>query len=233
MPHVEPEPRKVRLELLDGTVEVTGTEEFVRKAQSLFIKLTSDAREPHPLPPSLPAYAPTPPPVVGGSAVSDIRTLKEQKQPRTQLEMAALVAYYVAELAGEGERSDTIGATEITRYFGQAGYRTTSPPRNVLSNAKAAGYLDNPTSGQYKLNPVGYNLVTAGLPATGDTTRRSPSRKKVRNAKKKVSARKSPARKKTSVDKSPARKKTSADKSLARKKSSTRKTGPERAVEQE
>jgi hypothetical protein len=34
----------------------------------------------------------------------------------------------------------------------------------TLVNAKNAGYLDRIASGQYRLNPVGHNLVTHKLP---------------------------------------------------------------------
>jgi hypothetical protein len=78
--------------------------------------------------------------------------------------MAALVAYYVAELAPERERADTIDVGDIKRYFKMAGFPLPHVLRNVLNNAAAAGYFDNVARGEYRLNPVGYNLVVHGMP---------------------------------------------------------------------
>lgn len=77
--------------------------------------------------------------------------------------MAALVAFYVSELAPEGERKNTITKAEIERYFKSAQFHLPSDAAFTLVNAKNAGYLDRVGSGQYKLNPVGYNLVAQCL----------------------------------------------------------------------
>src|SRR5205809_3366208 len=42
--------------------------------------------------------------------VIDIRTLTAEKQPRSANEMAALVAYYISELAPDPDRADTVNA---------------------------------------------------------------------------------------------------------------------------
>jgi hypothetical protein len=102
----------------------------------------------------------TPP---GGSAyttaVQDIRSLKETKKPKSANEMAALVAYYVSELAPIGQRQKAVTKADIEQYFKSAGFRLPADASFTLVNAKDAGYLDRIGSGQYKLNPVGYNLV--------------------------------------------------------------------------
>src|SRR6185312_3929033 len=99
----------------------------------------------------------------GGSAhtrqVQDIRSLKEAKNPKSANEMAALVAYYVSELAPASERQNAITKADIEKYFKSAGFRLPADAAFTLVNAKDAGYLDRIGSGQYKLNPVGYNLV--------------------------------------------------------------------------
>lgn len=112
--------------------------------------------------------------------VTDIRSLKEEKQPRTANEMAALVAYYLSEIAPEGERTDTVNAETLRRYFKMAAFRLPSSTRFTLMNATSAGYLENAGRGEYRLNPVGYNLVVHGLPrkaessSTPSTFRRRP-----------------------------------------------------------
>lgn len=108
--------------------------------------------------------------------VRDIRTLREAKSPRSAVEMALIVGYYLAELAPEGARSTTFGTEELTKYFKQADYPLPSAPRQVLFNAKSAGYLDSPSTGSYRLNPVGHNLVVHGLPATGSRAQKSPGK---------------------------------------------------------
>ncbi len=118
----------------------------------------------------------------GPDVISDIRTLKDQKRPKSAIEMAVLVAYYVSEVAKPDERKSTIGTADITKYFKQGDYPLPRQPRVILHRAKNAGYLDPSDRAQYKLNPVGHNLVAHGLPRSGTkrttTTRRAKSRAK-------------------------------------------------------
>jgi hypothetical protein len=98
---------------------------------------------------------------------TDIRSLTAQKQPRSATDMVALVAYYLSELAAPSERSDTVNLDTIRRYFKMAAFPLPSVLKNVLPNAAAAGYLENVSRGEYRLNPVGYNLIVHGLPRSG------------------------------------------------------------------
>ena len=100
-------------------------------------------------------------------AVTDIRSLTAEKQPRSANDMVALVAYYLSELAPQTERSETINLDAIRKYFKMAGFPLPSVLRNVLPNVASAGYLENVSRGEYRLNPVGYNLVVHGLPRSG------------------------------------------------------------------
>lgn len=101
-----------------------------------------------------------------GRTINDIRTLKEEKQPRSASEMATLVAYYLAELAPPSERKDRITSGDITKYFKQAPFQLPANAKMTLVHSKNAGYLDALGSGEYALNPVGYNLVAHNLPST-------------------------------------------------------------------
>lgn len=94
----------------------------------------------------------------------DIRELREQKQPRTANEMAAVVAYYLSRLAPEELRRDFITAGDVKKYFEQARFLQPGDALQTLINAKNAGYFDSLERGKYRLNPVGFNLVTHGLP---------------------------------------------------------------------
>lgn len=95
----------------------------------------------------------------------DIRSLKEQKQPKSARQMACLVAYYLQELAPEGERKDSVSAKDVEKYFKQAGFKLPGKLRQVLADAKQSGYFESGERGEYKLNAVGYNLVAHGLPS--------------------------------------------------------------------
>lgn len=98
-------------------------------------------------------------------AVIDIRTLKEQKSPSTDSEMAAVVAYYLSEIAPSDLRKETLSKRDIDNYFKQAKYPLPKESKFTLPNGAKAGYLDALGNGQYRLNPIGFNLVVHGLPA--------------------------------------------------------------------
>jgi hypothetical protein len=111
------------------------------------------------------------------AAISDIRTLKETKQPNTVNEMACLVAYYIEYLAPAAERMAQITSADVDKYFKQAGYPLPSAIKQVLQNAKVAGYFDSAGGGGFKLNPVGYNLVAHTLPRPLEMAQSKKSRK--------------------------------------------------------
>ena len=115
----------------------------------------------------------------GPAVVTDIRTLREMKQPSSAIEMTALVAYYLAQAAPPPERKDAITTADVEKYFKQANYRLPTRIEKTLNNAAAAGYFDRAARGEYRLNPVGFNLVTQTLPRGAvATTARSPTRKR-------------------------------------------------------
>jgi hypothetical protein len=109
-----------------------------------------------------------------------IRDLKDQKQPDSSNQMAALVAYYLSEVASEPERQESINTSDLEKYFKQAGFRLPKRMPQVLPNAAAAGYLDSAGSGHYKLNPVGYNLVVHALPRNHVAAAKTGKRPKTR-----------------------------------------------------
>lgn len=105
-----------------------------------------------------------------------IKELKEQKKPRSANEMAALVGYYLANIAPENERKKTVNQKDMETYFKIAGFPLPNQIRVTLPNAKAAGYFDAAGEGEYKLNAVGHNLVVHSMPrgagAAGKVVRR-------------------------------------------------------------
>jgi hypothetical protein len=112
--------------------------------------------------------------------VTDIRHLKEQKKPRTDVEMAALVAYYLQNEAPANERKDQIESSDIEKFFKQARHPLPTRLGMTLTNAKNAGYLDQVGQGTYRLNAVGYNLVVHQLPAASGTVRGASKSRSVR-----------------------------------------------------
>lgn len=96
--------------------------------------------------------------------LTDIRLLKEQKKPKSAPQMAAIVAYYLKELAAEGERRDTIKTQDLETYFKQARYELPKKLEQVLVDSKRAGYVESVSRGEYRLTRVGYNLVAHRMP---------------------------------------------------------------------
>lgn len=101
-----------------------------------------------------------------GAPGVDVRSLREQKKPKSVIEMVALVAYYLSEQAPPAERRNYVSAADVEKYFKQAGHPMPSSASMALVHSKNAGYLDQLGEGRYRLNPVGYNLVAHGLPRT-------------------------------------------------------------------
>jgi hypothetical protein len=98
------------------------------------------------------------------SEITHIGQLRELKKPNTAIEMAALVAYYLSDLAPLNERKFTVTTRDMETYFKIANYRLPIAIQQLLGNAKNAGYFDLVGTGEYKLNAVGYNLVVHNLP---------------------------------------------------------------------
>ncbi len=120
---------------------------------------------------------------------TDIRTFAQEKSPQSLIEKAALVAYYLAELAPQDDRTDSIGKEDIRRYFKQAGFPLPNRPEQTLVNGLHAGYLERVEEGRYRLSPVGHNLVAHNLPHGQGERRRSAGRRRP-NAKRRMRTRK-------------------------------------------
>jgi len=112
---------------------------------------------------SIPEQLTPPPPPPPKPQVTDIKTLKGEKQHKGAIEMACVVAHYLEELAPKGERKETISTADLRKYFKDAKFKLPAI-QYVLPNAKKAGYFDSVGGGEYKLNAVGYNLVVHTLP---------------------------------------------------------------------
>lgn len=94
---------------------------------------------------------------------ASIRDLKEEKKPESSNQMAALVAYYLSEIADGSERKDEINTADLERYFKQANFKLPKSLPSTLPNATAAGYFDPNGSGLYKLNAAHVDALLAEL----------------------------------------------------------------------
>ncbi len=106
-----------------------------------------------------------------------IKAFKEQKRPRSANEMAAVLAYFLANVAPQDQRKQTINHKDIETYFKIAAFPLPQHLRATLPNAKNAGYFDLIGGGEYKLNAVGHNLVAHNMPKAGTGSRRPRSRR--------------------------------------------------------
>ena len=81
-----------------------------------------------------------PPTVTTGSGKQpSIRDLKLEKSPSSSNQMAALVTYYLSEVAPPEERKGAIYSADLEKYFKQAGFKLPKSLKNALPNASAAG----------------------------------------------------------------------------------------------
>lgn len=96
--------------------------------------------------------------------VTDIRSLKTEKDPENAKEMACLVAYYLQNHAPVSERKETVTVGDMLKYFKQAGFPLPKRLAQLLVSARHSGYFDLAERGAYRLNAVGHNLIAHGLP---------------------------------------------------------------------
>jgi len=132
------------------------------------------------LPPDKSLLPPGEPPITTREPIGQvhIKDLVRDKKPRSAIEMATLVTYYLSYKAPQNERKQTVNNKDIDTYFKIADFKLPSQPKFTLPNTKGAGYLDSVGDGEYKLNPVGYNLVVHSMPKTSEQGTHRPRRKK-------------------------------------------------------
>lgn len=97
---------------------------------------------------------------------TDIKSFIAAKSPKSDQQFAAAVAYFYRFEAPPAERRDTISGDILQEAARLAGRRRLANPRVTLNNAKAAGYLDGASPGEFSINSVGENLVAMTLPGS-------------------------------------------------------------------
>lgn len=108
-------------------------------------------------------------------APKDIRSFVVDKNPKSDNQLAAVVAYYYHFEAAPAERKDSIGKEELIDACRKSDRKRPARPEQVLVNTYHAGLLDKAGSaGKYRLNSVGENLVAMVLPEQKAAGTRSP-----------------------------------------------------------
>jgi hypothetical protein len=148
-------------------------------AESLGINPQSSAPTPPPRPPQ-PAVppAPTDPPAPNTPTpknVKDVAQFVDDKNPKTDIQLATTILYYYRFEAPENERKDDMSAEELRdalRKAGKPGELT--KPAKTLANAHQSGFLDRGERGRFSINTVGENLVGMTLP--GKATKKAATK---------------------------------------------------------
>lgn len=138
------------------------------------------------------------------SSSTDIRSFVDSKNPSSDMQFAAVVAYYYAFEAPEAERKLSIGSEDLQDACRKTGRRRLARPGQTLVNAAYNGLLDKAEDkGTYKINTVGENLVAVTLPDSGSKPKTAS---KAKRKPKTTKSNKNPRKKKSSKRKTQARK---------------------------
>jgi hypothetical protein len=178
---------KVKLKIGDTEVEVEGAESGVVKiVQALSDVIRGTRRVSYPastisVGPSQTQLSVVPAQRTAGS--TDIRSFFDDKKPSSDLEAAAVASYYYQYVAPPSHHRDTIDSGSLQEAFRLA--RRPLPARTAytLINSRNAGYLDSVGEGEFRLNPVGYNLVEHGLGSSSGVEEKKTKQKRGRKGK--------------------------------------------------
>ena len=113
-----------------------------------------------------------------------IKQFMDQKDPKSDNQVAAVVAYYHQFEASGGERKKTIIADDLTEACRKANRKRINNSHQTLINAHHTGLLDKAGKGEYTINSVGENLVAMALPGSVDGSKRMPRRSRPNPGKK-------------------------------------------------
>ncbi len=119
-----------------------------------------------------------------GARTTDIKSFVNSKNPQSDNQFAATVAYYYQFEAPEAQRKATIIAADVQNATRLAGRNRLGDPAKTLRNALGQGYFDLAARGSYTLSTVGENLVAMALPQTEGKVRVVKQKRKVKKAKK-------------------------------------------------
>jgi hypothetical protein len=156
-------------------------------AETLGIKTRSPEPQHGPLPTQDPSVRPITP-ASSDTGGKDIKSFVGSKNPKSDIQFAAVVAYYYRFEAPPEGRKDTISSEILQNSTRLVGRDRLAKPHLTLNNAKNLGYLDSAGRGSFRINTVGENLVAMtlpgqqneGAPASPRPRRQARGRKRVR-----------------------------------------------------
>jgi hypothetical protein len=109
---------------------------------------------------------------------TDIKTFVDFKNPQSDSQFAATVAYYWRFEAPEPQRKLSLSSDDLQDACRQTGRERFTRPAQTLINAHTQGYMDKGTErGTYVVNTVGENLVAMALPDETRAAKLKPRRK--------------------------------------------------------
>ncbi len=101
----------------------------------------------------------------------DIKSFYAEKSPKSDIQLAAVVAYYYKFEAPSSEHKEAINGDDLVDACRKIDCTRPARARQTMLNAFNAGYFDKAGVGQYRLNAVGENLVAMVLPAGNGETK--------------------------------------------------------------
>lgn len=122
-------------------------------------------------------------PVMPGQR-TDIKTFTGTKDPKSDQQFAAVVAYYYQFEAPADQMKESIDAATMKEAARQAGRKQVKNWNLTLDNARRSGFLDKAERGAFKLNAVGENLVAITLPGKAAPSNSGGLKKRPANKKK-------------------------------------------------
>ena len=156
------------VEAMQGFTDEEQQRIFRWAAEKLGVKPPSSATQS--APPVTPAAQQGSPVAAHQSAASwqDIRSFVEAKQPRSDIQYAATIAYYHQFEAPQAEKKQCIGKDDLQESARKTGRERFKRPDQTLRNAHMLGLLDKgDEAGTFCINTVGENLVAMTLPGNG------------------------------------------------------------------
>jgi hypothetical protein len=117
----------------------------------------------------------------------DLKTFVANKNPRSDVQFVATVAYFYRFEAPPDQRKNEIDSAILQNACRLAGRARLARPSVTLNNAKNQGLIDKGgEAGRFTINTVGENLVAMTLPGQADSSARGKRPKKHKNPVKKI-----------------------------------------------
>jgi hypothetical protein len=168
---------RVIVEAVDG-FETDDKERIIRWALEKLKLPNVKSPLPHlAAPPVQPAIAPHP-----ASTPKNLRSFVEEKQPKSDIQFAATVAFYHRFEAPLEQRKDNINPDDLKNACRLVNRERLKKPLQTLNNARNLGLLDSAGRGLFTINSVGENLVAMTLPAAPGNASRAQHNKRAKGS---------------------------------------------------